>query len=99
MKMLRLLAIVALVTALPASAAPSDRHGSGEVVQEFTFRGAPATAWKVRYEFARAEGLAITGAWFRRAPGEAGIQGVGGLRPAEMFVPDHVGDPRPFQLD
>ena len=78
---------------------PHTSTGSGtEVVQEFPASGPMETAWRVRFGHAQSKGLFITGAWFKRAPGEPWMRVLWDARVADIFVPYHSGSPRYYDL-
>jgi Cu2+-containing amine oxidase len=68
------------------------------VIQEFPPGGPMQTAWKVRFAHAQGKGLYITGAWFKKAPGEAWMRVLWDARLADIFVPYHPGSPRYYDL-
>lgn len=80
---------------LPSGKKPRDPN---EVFRVFRAHGKTETAWRVRWAEGVNKGLYITGAWFRRAPGEAWIQVLRDARLSDIFVPYHPGYPRYFDL-
>jgi primary-amine oxidase len=71
---------------------------ANEVYQEFPSSGTAETAWRVRWAEGPGKGLYITGAWFRRAPGQPWIRVLWDARLSEIFVPYHTGFPRYYDL-
>lgn len=71
---------------------------ANEVIQEFPTRGQAETAWRVRFAHGSAKGLYITGAWFKRTPGEPWMRILWDARVADIFVPYHSGSPRYYDL-
>lgn len=85
------LMLLACGTARAAGAQPLNCSGQNAVTQSF---GPPATAtgWGVCWYDDGVEGLVITEAWFRAAPGAPWRRVLGEMRHAEIFVPYHDGD-------
>ena len=68
------------------------------IIQEFPPGEPMQTAWKVRFAHATAKGLYVTGAWFKKAPGEPWMRVLWDARAADIFVPYHSGSPRYYDL-
>ncbi len=81
----------------PYTTPPSGTPGN-VLIQEFPPAGPMETAWKVRFAHATGRGLYITGAWFKRAPGEPWMRILWDARVADIFVPYHKGSPRYYDL-
>jgi Cu2+-containing amine oxidase len=82
---------------VPATPAPPPASPF-EVVQEFPSPGPSETGWKVHWADGPGKGLYITGAWFRRVPGETWIRILYDARLADIFVPYEPGSPRYYDL-
>ena len=80
------------VTSQPANAPIN------EVIQEFPAGQPIQTAWKVQFGHGPGHGLFITGAWFKRAAGEAWMRVLWDARLSNIFVPYHPGSPRYLDL-
>lgn len=87
---------------LPHSLSPGAPPGSPStsrvVYQQFPANGPLETAWYVTYDYATAEGLYITSAYFKPNPNSSWIKVLARAGLSEIFVPYQPGQPRYLDL-
>lgn len=95
----RLRAVLLLLVLWALSGVASAQcSGAYLVEQGFPVGGTEETHWRVCWATHVKNGLVITGAWFRKAPGAPFVRVLWDGRISEIFVPYHDGSPRYYDV-